>query len=94
HRPVVGPLTRTAVELGSQSTAGGALPSLYAATSPLVTGGEFIGPRLVFRGAPARITPSRAARDVKLAGRLWDASVEATGVGFEELHASRANQAD
>ncbi len=86
RRPVIGPLTRASVTYGAQSAAEGALPSLFAATSPTVAGGEFIGPRLGLRGAPRRLTPSRAARDAQLAGRLWDASVEATGVGFEELH--------
>jgi hypothetical protein len=31
------------------------------------------------------MTPSRTARDPALAGRLWAASVEAVGVGYEEL---------
>jgi NAD(P)-dependent dehydrogenase (short-subunit alcohol dehydrogenase family) len=88
RRPVIGPVTRASVVLGAQATATGALPSLYAATNPAAAGGEFIGPRLELRGAVVRVKPSRAARDPKLAGQLWSASVEATGVGYEELHCS------
>jgi NAD(P)-dependent dehydrogenase (short-subunit alcohol dehydrogenase family) len=86
RRPVIGPAARVSVGLGVQSTAAGALPSLYAATNPSVLGGEFIGPRLATRGAPVRIQPSHAARDAKLADQLWSASVEASGVGYEELY--------
>jgi hypothetical protein len=89
-RPVVGSAARASVLLGAQPTAHGALPSLYAATNPEAAGGEFIGPRLEMRGAVVRVKPSRAARDPKLARDLWNASVEATGVGYEELRASTA----
>lgn len=88
RRPLIGPAARASVVLGAQSTAAGALPSLCAATYPAATGGEFIGPRLELRGAVVRVKPSRAARDPQLAGRLWDASVEATGIGYEELRCS------
>jgi len=88
RRPVIGPVMRASVVLGAQATATGALPSLYAATNPAAAGGEFIGPRLELRGAVVRVKPSHAARDPKLAGQLWNASVEATGVGYEELHCS------
>jgi len=89
-RPVVGPAARASVVVGAQPAAVGALPSLYAATSPAAAGGGFIGPRLEVRGAVVRVRPSRAARDPKLARHLWSASVEATGVGYEELRASTA----
>jgi NAD(P)-dependent dehydrogenase (short-subunit alcohol dehydrogenase family) len=89
-RPVIGPAARASVGVSAMATAAGALPSLYAATNPAATGGEFIGPRLEVRGAVVRIKPSRAARDPKLARHLWSASVEATGVGYEELRISTA----
>ncbi|TDD10924.1 SDR family NAD(P)-dependent oxidoreductase [Nonomuraea deserti] len=57
----------------------GAVSSLYAATSPDVRGGEYIGPTL------KRLTPSAAARSEELARRLWEVSAELTGVRFEEL---------
>jgi NAD(P)-dependent dehydrogenase (short-subunit alcohol dehydrogenase family) len=87
RRPVIGPVARASVAYTGQSTAEAALPSLYAATHPTATGGEFIGPRLGLRGAPIRIKPSHTARDATLADHLWTASVEATGVGYEELRA-------
>ena len=88
RRQVVGALARASFSTG-QSAAEAALPSLYAATHPGALGGEFIGPRLGLRGAPIRIKPSRLAQDAALAGHLWAASVEATGVGYEELRAAR-----
>ncbi|HXR72999.1 oxidoreductase [Actinocrinis sp.] len=85
QRPVIGQVAQVSTGVIGQSTASGALPSLYAATHPNVAGGEFIGPRLGVRGAPIRVKPSHLARDEALAERLWAASVEATGVGYEEL---------
>jgi NAD(P)-dependent dehydrogenase (short-subunit alcohol dehydrogenase family) len=84
RRRVIGPIARAASYTG-QSAADGALPSLYAATNPTVAGGELIAPRVGLRGAPIRMKPSHAARDTTLAEHLWIASVEATGVGYEEL---------
>jgi NAD(P)-dependent dehydrogenase (short-subunit alcohol dehydrogenase family) len=88
RRSMVGPVARAA-SLTGQPAAEGALTSLYAATHPTVAGGEFIGPRLGLRGAPVRARPSHTARDAALADRLWTASVDATGVGYEELREPR-----
>ncbi|QFY10792.1 SDR family NAD(P)-dependent oxidoreductase [Nonomuraea phyllanthi] len=57
----------------------GARSSLYAATSPDIRGGEFVGPRLQL------LTPSARARSEEVARRLWDVSTELTGVRFEEI---------
>ncbi|MGI5289437.1 oxidoreductase [Nonomuraea polychroma] len=57
----------------------GAHPSLYAATSPAIRGGEFVGPKLKI------LTPSESARSEELARRLWDVSTELTGVRFKEI---------
>jgi protochlorophyllide reductase len=63
--------------LFTQSAELGARPMLRALTDPTVEGGEFYGPRFLMRGAtPVRETPTRAARDVAAALRLWDTSVE------------------
>ncbi|MET7463922.1 oxidoreductase [Nonomuraea sp. NPDC005501] len=59
----------------------GALPSLYAATSPDIRGGEFVGPKLRL------LTPSADAASEELAARLWDVSTELTGVRFDRLAA-------
>ncbi len=64
-----------------QSAEAGARPMLRAMTDPEVRGGEFYGPRFVVVGAtPVRETPSRAARDSAAARRLWEASVELSGL--------------
>ncbi len=58
-----------------------ALPILYAATTPGLEGGTFIGPRTEFRG-PVRVEHlpiRRPADDRRLAERLWAASEELTG---------------
>jgi len=67
----------------AQSAAGGALPTLYAASAPDLRGGEFIGPRYWGRGAPSRSWSSPAAHDRDTARRLWDVSEELTGVHFD-----------
>ena len=70
-----------------QSPATGAWPSLYAATHIDLFGGEYIGPRGPgeMRGAPTHAFMSAIARDEAVAAALWDQSVAATGVGYEEL---------
>ena len=69
----------------AQSMEMGALDQLYAATSPLIEGGEMIGPDgfQALRGHPRVVTPSAAGRDPIAAKRLWAVSEERTGVRFE-----------
>ncbi|MFI9596826.1 oxidoreductase [Nonomuraea sp. NPDC052265] len=74
----VGPL-QPLLGLFLQSAEAGATPSLYAATSPAITGGEFVGPRTKL------LTPSETARSEEVARRLWEVSTELTGVRFEEI---------
>ena len=68
----------------AQSAEAGARPMLYAATMPDVRGGDYWGPDRLgeMRGHPKRVTGSARARDVALAGRLWDRAVQLTGVAF------------
>jgi NAD(P)-dependent dehydrogenase (short-subunit alcohol dehydrogenase family) len=70
-----------------QSDAAGAWPSLYAATAADVEGGQCYGPRGLgqSRGAPARVRTLRRAADPELGRRLWEVSVERTGVTFGAL---------
>lgn len=74
-----------AAPLFSQSAESGALPTLFAATSPQAEGGGYYGPNGLYelRGppAPARIMPQ--ARDKAAAAKLWDVSQQLTGVSFE-----------
>ena len=67
----------------AQDENGGALPTLYAATAD-VPGNSFAGPGgfMEQRGAPKLVGRSDAARDMAVAGRLWDASEDLTGVCF------------
>lgn len=60
----------------------GARSQVCAAVDERVRGGDFIGPRFMFLGAPVRETPSRRARSTELAHRLWDLSETLTGVGY------------
>jgi NAD(P)-dependent dehydrogenase (short-subunit alcohol dehydrogenase family) len=73
--------------LASQDAAHGALPTLFAATSPQATPGGYYGPsgfqELKGYPAPAKITA--AAKDVALAKRLWAESERLTGVTFGAL---------
>ena len=74
-------------KLFAQSDAQGALPALYAATMPDVTGGEYFGPDGMggTRGNPARAHATKTARNPELARRLWDVSEDLTGVRYEML---------
>jgi len=73
--------------LASQDAAHGALPTLFAATSPEATPGGYYGPsgfqELKGYPVPAKITA--AAKDVTLAKRLWAESERLTGVTFGAL---------
>jgi NAD(P)-dependent dehydrogenase (short-subunit alcohol dehydrogenase family) len=71
--------------LFAQSAEEGALPTLLAATAD-VPGGSYAGPGgpLGMRGSPTLVGRSSGARDTGLAGRLWAASAELTGVDFPE----------
>jgi len=66
----------------AQSAAAGALPILYAATAPAVSGGQYFGPDRLFgmRGHPKPVSFVPAARRPDTARRLWEVSEELTGV--------------
>ena len=65
----------------------GALPTLYAATSPGAHGGEYIGPDgfQELKGAPVVVQPKPQALDVAVGKRLWTVSEELTGVHYPAL---------
>lgn len=67
-----------------QSPTGGAMPTLYAATAPGVTGGEYFGPGGLAEqhGPPVRVRSSRRSHRVEDAADLWTASEELTGVHY------------
>jgi NAD(P)-dependent dehydrogenase (short-subunit alcohol dehydrogenase family) len=68
--------------LFAQSAAGGALPTLYAATAA-VPPGAYVGPSfLEIRGRPKLVSTSARARNAADASRLWRVSEELTGTSF------------
>jgi len=80
-------LMRVGNLLVAQSDAQGAWPSLYAATMPDVRPGDYWGPALAeVRGVPKRVGRSAAAQDDEVARRLWDVSLELTGVSYDALN--------
>lgn len=68
----------------AQSAQMGALPSLYAATSPDVANGDYVGPGGLgeMRGHPKLVGMSAAAKNEDDARRLWTMSEELTGVHY------------
>lgn len=72
-----------------QSAVMGALPQLYAATSPSISGGEYIGPDglLGLAGYPKEVRAVKRTYDEQVAAKLWEVSVEMTGVDYAVLHA-------
>jgi len=59
----------------------GCWPTLAAATAPEITGGEYLGPWfLQLRGPAKEVQSNAASHDRQLQRRLWDWSVELTGV--------------
>jgi NAD(P)-dependent dehydrogenase (short-subunit alcohol dehydrogenase family) len=70
--------------LFAQSADMGALPTLYAATVPDLSGGSFVGPdgSKGQRGHPHLVTAADRAYDEQTARRLWEVSEQLTGVSY------------
>ncbi|MGE5603696.1 MAG: oxidoreductase [Nitrososphaerales archaeon] len=77
-------LMRISNRLLAQTAAMGALPTLYAATSPEAHGGDYMGPDglLGQHGYPKKVKSSAASYDESIATRLWQVSEELTGVVY------------
>jgi NAD(P)-dependent dehydrogenase (short-subunit alcohol dehydrogenase family) len=75
-------LSRSLGRLLSQSAAAGARPALYAAASPSARPGEYYGPGGIFelKGPAALARLSAEAQNQAVARRLWEVSVQLTGV--------------
>lgn len=69
----------------------GALPTLRAATDPMVTGGQYYGPggRGEVRGHPKPVASSPDSHDQATQRRLWTTSEELTGVTFPAMDPQR-----
>jgi NAD(P)-dependent dehydrogenase (short-subunit alcohol dehydrogenase family) len=74
-----------------QSAADGALPSLYAATSPNALGGGYYGPNGFneMRGLPRPAKIPQKAQDINVAKRLWEVSKQLTHVDFDSIASMR-----
>ena len=72
--PLLRPLMNTAEQ--------GAWPTELAATAPGVVGGQYFGPsrRREMAGPARQVDSSGDSRDIDKAERLWDLSIEMTGV--------------
>jgi len=70
-----------------QNDEAGALPTLYAATSPNAQGGDYIGPDGFgeLKGSPVVVQPRPQALDTAVGERLWAVSEELTGVHYPAL---------
>jgi NAD(P)-dependent dehydrogenase (short-subunit alcohol dehydrogenase family) len=83
-------LGRFVQPLISQSAAEGALPTLFAATSPDAKPAGYYGPNGFYEmkgpPVPAKIMPQ--AKDAAAAARLWDVSATLTGVAFAPVAAA------
>jgi NAD(P)-dependent dehydrogenase (short-subunit alcohol dehydrogenase family) len=73
----------------AQSAAAGALPTVVAALSPDVRGGDYIGPDgfAEMWGAPKKVSSNARSRSESDARRLWEVSEAETGVSYEALSA-------
>lgn len=69
----------------AQSAEMGALPTLYAATSEEMKGGEYVGPGgfAEQHGLPRKVGSSSRSRNRNDAARLWEISELQTGVKYE-----------
>lgn len=70
------------LKFGCQSTRQGALPILYAALNPKISGGEYVGPmgRTGWRGKAGIVQPKEHANDRDVSQRLWLESQRLTDI--------------
>lgn len=82
HMPKILTLAMPLVRIAFNSPAQGAWPTLMAATSDEIEGGDYTGPTRFGEtsGKAVKVSSTSRARDEELASRLWDVSVEMTGV--------------
>jgi NAD(P)-dependent dehydrogenase (short-subunit alcohol dehydrogenase family) len=84
---LLGYLGRLLQPVASHSAAAGALPTLFAATSPAAKAAGYYGPNGFYEmkgsPSPAKIMPR--AKDAAVNARLWDVSAALTGVTFGQV---------
>ncbi|WP_027582886.1 SDR family oxidoreductase [Bradyrhizobium sp. Ai1a-2] len=74
----------------SHSAAAGALPTLFAATSPDARPGGYYGPDWLheLKGPPVEAKIMPQARDATVAAMLWEVSATLTGASFDQVAAA------
>jgi NAD(P)-dependent dehydrogenase (short-subunit alcohol dehydrogenase family) len=86
-RGLMGQFSKILRPFASQSAAEGALPTLFAATSPEAKAGGYYGPNWFYElkgpPVPAKIMPQ--AKNAEAAAWLWDSSAALTGVSFNQF---------
>lgn len=78
---------KTTSAIFSQDSMMGSLPSVYAAAALDVKGSDYYGPSgwMEMKGIPKKTRSNKLSHDADVAKRLWDVSVEMTGVDFSQL---------
>jgi NAD(P)-dependent dehydrogenase (short-subunit alcohol dehydrogenase family) len=73
--------------IGGQSPAMGALPQLYAATSPEMVAGDYVGPGGLMRarGYPKKMRSNKLSYDTESMRKLWEVSEQLTDVRYSAL---------
>jgi NAD(P)-dependent dehydrogenase (short-subunit alcohol dehydrogenase family) len=81
-KAIIGAGFRVGAVLLAQEVEIGALPQLFAATAPDVSGGDYIGPRGIrgLRGYPAKIRPLGPALSEQQGSALWELTAKLTGI--------------
>lgn len=81
---MLAPAARFFVGIFGHAPAAGALPQIFAATSPDAKAGEYYGPNgfMEITGAPGVAKARPQAHDKATAARLWTISEQLTGVHF------------
>jgi NAD(P)-dependent dehydrogenase (short-subunit alcohol dehydrogenase family) len=89
NNPLLAGIMKIGNKILAQSADMGALPTLYAATSPEVNGCDYVGPDSLMgqRGYPKKIFSSNASYAADAAARLWQVSEEMTGIHYDLLPA-------
>jgi NAD(P)-dependent dehydrogenase (short-subunit alcohol dehydrogenase family) len=84
ERGVLWQINRAMQPFVSHSAAEGALPTLFAATSPDAHGGEYFGPNGFYelKGPPRRAHVAAQAKDAEVAAKLWKVSCELTSTSW------------
>jgi NAD(P)-dependent dehydrogenase (short-subunit alcohol dehydrogenase family) len=86
---LAGRLGRLLLPYISHSAAAGALPTLFAATSPDARAGGYYGPDwFELKGPPVEAKIAPQAKDEAVAAMLWEVSATLTGVSFDQYAAA------